>query len=51
MDMLENSTMTFGVFSPWTFSETAAMFFSEAAITFSALSLTLKIFPMSRSSW
>ncbi len=51
IDMLENSTMTLGAcFSPLIFAEIAAMFFSEAAISFSALSLTSKIFPMSRSS-
>jgi hypothetical protein len=53
IDMFEKSTMTFGVFFPLTFltfSGTAAMFFSDSAISFSALSPTLKILPMSRSS-
>ncbi|MBA9043591.1 hypothetical protein BJ996_000322 [Streptomyces phaeogriseichromatogenes] len=50
MDMLEKSTMAFGFFSPFTLAVTAAMFFSEAAISFSALSLTPKTLPMSRNS-
>lgn len=50
MAMLENRIMTLGCLSPSTFAETSAMFFSDAAISFSARSLTLKMLPMSRSS-
>lgn len=50
MAMLEKSTMTSGRCSPFTFAVTPAIFFSDAAISFSASSSLPKILPMSRSS-